>query len=188
MEAGPPVLEMKWIRTALDGVWVLEPEPREDKRGSFARAWCIREAAEHNLKPAWVQMNLSLNHRAGTLRGLHWQAAPWQEAKLVRCVKGAVWDVAVDLRSGSPTYLSWHGEELNDANRRALYVAEGCAHGFLTLTDGVEVHYLVSNYYAPEAERGARWDDPALSIAWPRTVEVISDKDAAWPPLGEARL
>jgi dTDP-4-dehydrorhamnose 3,5-epimerase len=177
---------MIWQQTALSGVWVLDIESREDERGFFARGWCQREAAERGLHPAWVQMNMSLSRRAGTLRGMHWQEAPWREAKLVRCVAGALWDVAVDLRAGSPTYLRWHGEELSARNRRALYVPEGCAHGLLTLEDNTEVHYLVSQHYAPEAERGARWDDPLLAIAWPRPVEVISAKDSRWPLL-EAR-
>jgi dTDP-4-dehydrorhamnose 3,5-epimerase len=178
---------MKWEQTAVAGLWRLELESRGDDRGFFARGWCAREAAAHGLNPAWVQMNASLSRHAGTLRGLHWQAAPWEEVKLVRCVRGAIWDVGVDLRPGSPTYLRWHGEELSAENRRALYVPEGCAHGFLSLTPDAEVHYLVSQFYAPEAERGARWDDPALAIAWPRAVEVISDKDSRWPFLGEVR-
>lgn len=178
---------MIWKKTAISGVWVLEIETIEDHRGFFARGWCRREAAEHGLNPVWVQLNTSLSKRAGTLRGLHWQAAPWQEAKLVRCVRGALWDVAVDLREGSPTYLRWHAEELSARNRRAMHVPEGCAHGLLTLEDDTEVHYLVSQHYAPEAERGARWDDPSLAIAWPRAVEVISAKDSSWPLLGSGR-
>jgi dTDP-4-dehydrorhamnose 3,5-epimerase len=176
---------MNWIKTALAGVWVLELDPKQDDRGLFARAWCRDEAAGRGLTPEWVQMNVSVSRRAGTLRGLHWQAPPWEEAKLVRCVRGAIWDVAVDLRPGSPTRLRWHGEELSADNRRALYVPEGCAHGLLTLTGDAEVHYLVSRRYTPEAERGARWDDPLLAIAWPRPVAVISEKDSRWPPLQE---
>jgi dTDP-4-dehydrorhamnose 3,5-epimerase len=176
---------MKWIQTRLEHVWVLEPEPREDVRGAFARGWCSREAAGRGLSPVWVQMNTSVSRRSGTLRGLHLQAPPWEEAKLVRCIRGAIWDVAVDLRPGSATRLRWHGVELSAANRRALYVPEGCAHGFVTLEENTEVLYLVSQYYAPEAERGVRWDDPALAISWPREASVVSDKDRGWPPVRE---
>ena len=178
---------MKWLRTDLAGVWVLELEPKEDERGFFARGWCASEAAGHGLSPVWVQMNVSFSKQAGTLRGLHWQAAPWEEAKLVRAARGAIWDVAVDLREGSPTLHQWHAEELSAENRRALYVPEGCAHGFITLEDTTEAHYQVSQSYTPEAERGARWDDPLLAIAWPRTPVVISAKDASWPPVSGAR-
>jgi dTDP-4-dehydrorhamnose 3,5-epimerase len=178
---------MIWHETAVAGVWVLELQSFDDERGFFARAWCRREAAEHGLNPVWVQMNMSASKRAGTLRGLHWQDEPWQESKLVRCVQGSLFDVAVDLRPDSPTYLSWHGEELTSRNRRALYVPEGCGHGILTLENDTEVHYMVSQHYAPEAERGARWDDPLLGIAWPRSVEVISRKDSRWPLLEPRR-
>lgn len=165
----------------LPGAVLVDLEPRTDPRGFFARSFCAREFEAQGLKPVIAQENLSFNHRRGTLRGLHYQAPPAAETKLVRCTAGAIWDVIVDLRPGSATYLRHFGVELSAANRRALYVPEMFAHGYLTLTDGAEVSYSVGEFYTPGAEGGLRWDDPALGIDWPVPVEVVSDKDAAWP-------
>ncbi|MFB3892215.1 MAG: dTDP-4-dehydrorhamnose 3,5-epimerase [Phycisphaerae bacterium] len=172
---------MKFLPTSLDGAWIVEVEPRGDERGFFARTWCQREAANVGLCPRWVQANTSLTRDAGTLRGMHYQASPWQEAKLVRCTRGAIFDVIVDLRPFSQTYLRWFGAELSAENLRALYVPEDFAHGFLTLTADVEMQYLMSQFYTPQAQCGLRWNDPAVGIRWPRQPSVISDRDARWP-------
>jgi dTDP-4-dehydrorhamnose 3,5-epimerase len=168
--------------TRIGGVLVVDLEPREDKRGSFARAWCREEFARAGADVDFVQANVAVNLRAGTLRGLHYQLPPHEEAKLVRCTQGAIWDVALDLRAGSPTHLSWLGVELTAESGRMLFVPAGCAHGYVTLRDGAEVFYLTSSAYAPEAEAGVRWDDPAFGIEWPGGAPVvISEKDASWP-------
>jgi len=172
---------MRFVETKVDGAFLIEPEPIADERGFFARVFCREEFAANGLNPDLAQGNVSFNHAKGTLRGMHYQAAPHQEAKLVRCTRGAIWDVALDLRPGSSTYLAWDGYELSDANRSMLYVPEGCAHGFLTLTDGAEVTYQMSAPYAPAAARGARWDDPAFGIDWPGEVVVINQRDASYP-------
>lgn len=178
---------MKWISTPLPSVWLLEPEPVTDSRGLFTRLWCEREAAEHGLSPRWVQQNLSLTVAANTFRGLHYQLPPNAEAKLIRCSRGAIWDVAVDLRPDSPTRLQWYYTQLSAENRRALYVPEGCAHGFLSLSENSEVQYLVSAFYAPSCERGLRWDDPAIQLQLPAAVIHISPKDNSWPWLQEQK-
>jgi dTDP-4-dehydrorhamnose 3,5-epimerase len=152
-----------------------------DERGFFARTWCREEFADHGLTPELAQCSISFSHRKGTLRGLHYQAAPHQEAKLVRCTRGAIWDVALDLRRDSPTYRAWFGVELSAANRAALYIPEGCAHGQLTLSDDSEVLYQMSAPYVPSAARGVRYDDPAFGIEWPGEVVVINDRDASYP-------
>jgi dTDP-4-dehydrorhamnose 3,5-epimerase len=173
---------MIFVETDLGGAYVVELERREDDRGFFARTWCGREFEEHGLSTEIAQCNLSYNHKAGTIRGLHYQVAPDEEVKLIRCTRGAIYDVIVDLRQESPTYGRWIGVELTDDNRRALYVPEGFAHGYQTLVDETETVYQVSAYYTPGAERGLRWDDPALAIQWPDTAErIISDKDRSWP-------
>jgi dTDP-4-dehydrorhamnose 3,5-epimerase len=169
--------------TAIDGVHVLELERLEDERGFFARTWDRSELASHGLTDGLVQCSISYNKRRGTLRGLHFQAAPHEEAKVVRCVAGRIFDVAVDLRAGSPSYCAWVGVELTAENRLALYVPEGCAHGFLTLTDGAEVEYQISDLHVPDAARGVRWDDPAFGITWPGEVIVINERDASYPDL-----
>jgi dTDP-4-dehydrorhamnose 3,5-epimerase len=174
---------MRFHPTDVEGAYVIELQPIEDERGLFARAWCAREFAENGLRVAFVQENVGFSGLAGTLRGLHFQRAPHGEAKLVRCTAGAVWDVAVDLRAGSPTYLRWAGVELDAARRNMLYVPEGCAHGYLTLTDKAETRYLTSEYYAPEAAWGVRYDDPALGIRWPVEVVLASETDRTWPLL-----
>jgi dTDP-4-dehydrorhamnose 3,5-epimerase len=172
---------MRFTETKVAGAFLIEPEPIADERGFFARTWCREEFADHGLVPDLAQANISFNHRQGTLRGLHYQAAPHAEAKLVRSTRGAIWDLALDLRRDSPTYLAWFGAELSDENRAMLYVPEGCAHGFLTLTDDAEVAYQMSAPYAPEAARGVRFDDPAFGIEWPGEVVVINERDRTYP-------
>lgn len=173
---------MRFTETELPGAFVIELERREDERGFFARAWCEQEFAENGLDTRISQSNLSYNQRAGTLRGMHYQAPPHAEVKLVRCTRGAVYDVIVDLRPASSTYMRWIGVELSAENGRALYVPEGFAHGYQTLADDTETYYQVSAPYAPTAERGVRWDDPAFGIDWPPADDrVISTKDRAWP-------
>jgi dTDP-4-dehydrorhamnose 3,5-epimerase len=172
---------MRFTETKVAGAFLIEPEPIADERGFFARTWCREEFADHGLTAELAQANISFNHRKGTLRGLHYQAAPHAEAKLVRVTRGAIWDLALDLRRDSPTYLAWFGAELSDANRQMLYVPEGCAHGFLTLTDDAEVAYQMSAPYAPEAARGVRFDDPAFGIEWPGEVVVINQRDRSYP-------
>ena len=172
---------MKFEETSIPGVFLIDLEPASDERGFFARGWCHREFAEHGLTARICQVNLSQNHKSGTLRGLHMQAEPHNEAKLVRCTRGSIFDVAVDMRSASPTYLQWVGYELSDENRSALFIPEGFAHGYQTLTDNAEVFYLISEFYAPGAEAGVRYDDPKIGIEWPLDVEVISEKDSNLP-------
>jgi dTDP-4-dehydrorhamnose 3,5-epimerase len=172
-------------RTAIEGPAIVDVDRRSDDRGFFARTFCVTEFANAGLSTEVDQGNLSFNHRAGTLRGLHLQVAPHPEAKLVRCISGAVVDIIVDLRPESPTRLQHVAVELSAQNRRALYVPPYFAHGYQTLVDGTEVMYQVSGSYAPAAERGLRWDDPELGLAWPLPVSVISAKDASWPLLAE---
>lgn len=172
---------MIFRETSLPGVFVIEPELHPDERGFFARSWCEREFKEHGLNPAVVQCNISVNHRKGTLRGMHLQSKPFEEAKLVRCTKGSIYDVALDLRHESPTYRHWTASDLTSGNRRAMYIPEGCAHGFLTLEDDTEVFYQMSATYHPEAARGVRWNDAAFSIAWPANVQIISERDRTYP-------
>lgn len=173
---------MIFTESELPGVFIVDLQPLADERGFFARAWSETEFLEHGLTGRIVQSNVSFNNRRGTLRGMHYQAAPHQEAKLVRCTRGALYDVAIDLRPSSATYMRWTGVELTADNRRMLYVPEGFAHGFQTLQDGTEVFYHVSEFYRPEAERGVRWDDPQFAIAWPPVEQrTISGKDANWP-------
>jgi dTDP-4-dehydrorhamnose 3,5-epimerase len=167
--------------TTLPDAMVVELERREDERGFFARSFCQREFEAQGLEPCVAQCNVSFNRRRGTLRGMHWQAAPDGEAKLVRVTRGAIWDVIVDLRPDSPACCRWFGAELNAENRRALYIPQGFAHGFQTLVDDVEVFYQMSTVYVPEAQRGARWDDPAFGINWPIRPPFLSDRDASYP-------
>lgn len=167
--------------TGLPGAYVVDIEPRVDERGFFARTWCQEEFAAHGLSPRLVQCNISHNRVEGTLRGMHYQVAPAAEAKLVRCTRGAIHDVIVDLRPDSPTFLRHVGVTLTAATHTMLYVPEGFAHGFLTLTDDTEVFYQMSEFYAPECARGARWNDPQFGIAWPGPVRCISPRDATYP-------
>jgi len=169
------------LPTALHGAYVIDLEKREDSRGFFARAWCRREFEQHHLVPDLMQANLSYNTMKGTLRGMHYQAAPYGEVKLVRCTRGRLYDVIVDLRPESSTYGRWLGVELTADNRLMLYVPAGFAHGYETLEDNTEALYLVSEYYTPGAERGVRYDDPAFEIVWPLPVTSVSEKDQQWP-------
>lgn len=172
---------MLFEKTALEGGYIIDVKEIADDRGFFARAWCQHEFEEHGLTSKLAQANISFNRYKGTLRGLHYQASPHEEAKLVRCTKGGIFDVMVDLRPASSTYGKWVGVELTAENHRMLLVPEGFAHGFQTLQDDTEVFYQVSEFYTPDAEQGARYDDPTFEIAWPLEVSVISDKDASWP-------
>jgi dTDP-4-dehydrorhamnose 3,5-epimerase len=172
---------MLFYETNLPGAYLIEIERREDERGFFARSWCQREFTKHGLNPQLVQCNVSFNHRKGTLRGMHFQAAPNAEVKIVRCTAGAIYDVMIDLRPDSPTFKQYFGAELTPENHRMLYIPEGFAHGYITLFDNTEIVYQVSQFYAPEAARGVRWDDPAFGIIWPLAVEVISERDATYP-------
>jgi dTDP-4-dehydrorhamnose 3,5-epimerase len=172
---------MIFTNTAIDGVSVIEAERLEDERGFFARTWDPQEFAERGLNPKLAQCSISYNRARGTLRGMHYQEAPHEEAKVVRCTAGAIFDVALDLRPGSSSFRRWVGIELSAENRRALYIPEGCAHGFLTLDDDCEVHYQISKAYMPEAARGVRWDDPAFAIRWPAEVVVINERDRSYP-------
>lgn len=172
---------MIFTETKLKGAFILDLELRADDRGAFARTFCMKEFEAHGLKPTVAQCNLSFNYKAGTLRGMHYQTPPAAETKLVRCTKGAIYDVIIDMRPGSPTYMQHIGVELTADNRRALYVPEMFAHGYQALTDGAEVVYQVGEFYTPGYERGIRYDDPAFGIEWPMPVTVISEKDAAWP-------
>ena len=171
---------MKFTPTRLAGATVIDLERREDSRGWFARVYCEREFAQAGLPVRVAQTNMSLTRRQGTVRGMHFQVAPYAEDKLVRCVQGAIWDAIVDLRPDSPTYCEWIGVELSEANGRMLLVPKGFAHGFVTLTDDCAVTYQVSEFYTPSAERGVRHDDPAFGIAWPVPVVDMSDKDRTW--------
>lgn len=173
---------MKFISTELEGAYILELEAHSDDRGFFGRAFCAQEFAEHGLEPTVAQGNIAYSWRRGTLRGMHYQIPPATETKFVRCTRGAIFDVIVDLRANSPTYLRSIGVELTADNRRALYVPGMFAHGYLTLVDDTEVNYLVSEFYTPGAERGIGYDDSALGIDWPIPVEVLSPKDRSWPP------
>jgi dTDP-4-dehydrorhamnose 3,5-epimerase len=168
------------------GAFIVRAEPIEDERGFFARTWCRDEFLRHGLNPALAQCSASYNRRAGTLRGMHWQAAPHAEAKLVRCTRGALFDVIVDLRPGPATRGRWFGLELRAGAPEMLYVPEGCAHGFITLADDTEVFYQISVPYHPAAARGFRWDDPEVAIAWPRAPQVVSPADRALPLLRDA--
>jgi dTDP-4-dehydrorhamnose 3,5-epimerase len=171
--------------TALQGAYIVELEKIEDSRGYFARTWCRKEFEDHGLVPVIAQAKTSFNTTAGTLRGMHYQAAPYEETKLVRCTRGALYDVIVDLRPESSTYKRWIGVDLTASNGRMLYIPGNFAHGFITLEDETEVSYLVSEFYVPEADRGVRWNDPVFNIEWPRPVEVISEKDTGWPDYTE---
>jgi dTDP-4-dehydrorhamnose 3,5-epimerase len=167
--------------TAIPDAWIVEPERHADSRGFFARAWCAAEFRAHGLSADLAQLSISHNVRRGTLRGLHYQAAPHQEAKLVRCTRGAVFDVVLDLRPASPTFTRHIAVQLDAENRLGLYVPEGCAHGFQTLTDDTEVLYQISVGYVPEAARGVRWDDPAFAIPWPPAERIMADRDRLYP-------
>ena len=172
---------MIFTETELRGAFIIDLERLCDERGFFARTWCEDEFAAHGIGLPPLQANMSMNPTKGTLRGMHYQLAPYEESKLVRCTRGAIYDVIVDLREESPTFGEWLGVELTAENCRQLYVPGGFAHGFLTLAENSDVAYQVSAKYAPGAERGLRWDDPAIAIQWPAVPQLISDKDRRHP-------
>ncbi len=172
---------MIFKESELKGAYVIDLQPHEDERGFFARSWCSREFEANGLNPNLAQCNISFNAKKGTLRGMHYQAKPFEEAKVVRCTAGAIYDVIIDIRPDSPTFKHHIGIPLTARNRRMLYVPEGFAHGFLTLEDDTEVFYQMSEFYAPEAARGFRYDDPLFAIDWPDEVRVISERDRTYP-------
>lgn len=172
---------MQVIETALPGAFIIEPARLEDERGFFARTWSAAEFEAHGLNSRVVQCSVSFNKVRATLRGMHYQAPPFEEAKLVRCTKGAIFDVVVDLRPDSPAFTRWIGVELSSEGTRMMYVPEGCAHGFQTLEDSTEVSYWISEAYSPQHARGVRWDDPAFGIAWPHTPRCMIERDRSYP-------
>lgn len=172
---------MRFQPTRFADAWLIELTPVRDERGAFSRTFCTREFADQGLETTFVQHSLSHNTRKGTLRGMHFQRPPHQETKVVRCARGAIWDVIIDLRASSPTHLQWQGFELSALNARQLYIPKGFAHGFQTLEDECEVSYLISEFYAAEAASGIRHDDPRFAVDWPLPVSVISERDRNWP-------
>jgi dTDP-4-dehydrorhamnose 3,5-epimerase len=167
------------------GARVIDPNPHEDDRGRFLRAWCAREFEENGLEFLPVQANMGLSVHKGTVRGMHLQQATAPEAKLVRCTRGAIFDVVLDLRPESPTYRKWYGAELTAENSRMLYVPERCAHGYQTLEENTEMYYMTSAFYTPGPARGVRFDDPAFHIKWPLVATIVSDQDRNWPLVGQ---
>jgi dTDP-4-dehydrorhamnose 3,5-epimerase len=186
--AGLEKIHMRFHETRLSGVLLIESEPLLDERGFFARTFCVAEFAERGLETTFVQHSMSLSKRRHTLRGLHFQTAPHVEAKLVSCISGTVFDVVVDIRPASPTWLQWQSFELSEENRRQLYIPKGFAHGFQTLTNDAVVNYLISEFHAAEAASGLRFDDPMLAIDWPAAPAAISDRDRRWPLLPPASV
>lgn len=172
---------MRFTETDIAGAKVIDPSPHQDDRGRFMRAWCAREFTEHGINFVPVQANMGFSVRKGTTRGMHYQEAPALEAKLVRCTRGTIFDVVLDLRPESPSHGKWYGTELSAENGRMLYLPEGCAHGYQTLEEGTEMHYMTSAYYTPGAVRGVRFDDPAFRIQWPLDATVVSEQDCNWP-------
>jgi dTDP-4-dehydrorhamnose 3,5-epimerase len=172
---------MRFHKIGIAGTRVIDPTPHQDDRGRFMRAWCAREFTDEGLRFLPVQSNMGLSVRKGTVRGMHFQVEPALEAKLVRCTRGAMFDVALDLRPDSTTYGQWFGVELSAENAKMLYVPEGCAHGYQTLEESTEMHYMTSAYYTPSAVRGVRFDDPTFHIEWPLPVTVVSEQDRNWP-------
>ena len=174
---------VKFVATKLDGVHIIDVERRQDERGYFGRLWCEREMAEQGLSMSIVQVNVAVSLKQGTLRGMHFQRAPFAEVKIIRCQRGALYDVIVDLRPESASYKQWVGVELSEENGRMLYAPEGCAHGYVTLRDDTELSYSTSQFYAPASAHGVRFDDPAFAIQWPVAVRVVSEQDMNWPVL-----
>jgi dTDP-4-dehydrorhamnose 3,5-epimerase len=172
---------MRFMETGIEGAKVIDPSPHEDDRGRFLRAWCTREFAEHAITFLPVQANLGFSKKRGTVRGMHLQETPAIEAKLVRCTRGAIFDVVLDLRPASPSYGKWYGVKLSAENSRMLYVPESCAHGYQTLEDCTEMYYMTSGFYTPSAVRGVRFDDPTVGIQWPLIATVVSEQDRHWP-------
>lgn len=179
---------MIFTQTPLSGAYVIDPEPRADVRGLFARTWCHDEFTAHGLDTRVAQCSASFNHKRGTLRGMHYQAPPFAEVKLVRCTRGAILDVIIDLRRGSPTFLKHFAVELTQDNRRSLYIPEGFAHGFQTLADDTEVYYQMTTTYSPGHARGVRWNDPAFAIRWPIGNPTMHERDAGYPDFAETAL
>ena len=173
---------MIFTETRLKGAYIIDVKPIDDERGFFARGWCRNEFETYNLNPNVVQLNIGFSHKRGTLRGMHFQMAPEEEAKLVRCTQGAIYDVIIDLRRNSPTHGQWLGIELTGENHRMLYAPEGFEHGYQTLVDRTEIYYQTSEFYAPQHASGVCFDDPAFGIQWPIPVEIISQQDRNWPP------
>jgi dTDP-4-dehydrorhamnose 3,5-epimerase len=176
---------MRFSDTPIAGAKVIDPSPHQDARGRFMRAWCAKEFADNGLQFVPVQANMGLSVQKGTVRGMHFQNAGAPEAKLVRCTRGAIFDVVLDLRTDSKTYGQWYGTELSAANGRMLFVPELCAHGYQTLEEDTEMHYMTSAFYTPAAVRGARFDDPAFAIQWPLDASVVSDQDRNWPLMNQ---
>jgi dTDP-4-dehydrorhamnose 3,5-epimerase len=172
---------MRFTELELKGAFIIEPERLEDERGFFARIFCQKEFEAHGLNPRFVQCNISFNEKEGILRGMHYQVAPHEEAKLVRCTQGVIYDVIIDLRPDSPTFKQWIAVELTAENCRMLYIPEGLAHGFQTLEDNTEIFYQMSEFYHPECAKGVRWDDPVFGIVWPLPVTNISERDRIYP-------
>jgi dTDP-4-dehydrorhamnose 3,5-epimerase len=180
---------MKFIETPLKGAYLIEIEPISDQRGFFARSWCEQEFGDHGLNSNLVQCNISFNTKKATLRGMHYQIKPHEEAKLVRCTQGSIYDVIIDIRPDSPTFKLWHGLKLSALNRKMLYIPEGFAHGFQTLEDNTEVFYQMSNFYHGESARGIKWDDPDVGIDWIlKDNLIISDRDRGYPSIKEINL
>ncbi len=178
---------MKFEPLPIAGAYGIEVEPLRDERGFFARTWCEREFASHGIAARFVQSNLSVTRERGMLRGMHLQARPHEEAKLIRCVRGRVYDVTLDLRPDSASFLKWHAVELDAETRNAVFIPAGCAHGFVTLSDDCELHYEMSAFYVPEAKRGVLWNDPAFGIRWPIDEPQVSATDSAFAPFNAAR-
>jgi dTDP-4-dehydrorhamnose 3,5-epimerase len=178
---------MQFQETEIASGWVIDPAPHADDRGRFMRAWCTREFSEHGIDFYPVQANMGFSVKKGTVRGMHFQEAPGLEAKLVRCTRGRMFDVLVDVRPDSATYLRWFGVELSAENGRMLFVPEGCAHGYQTLEDCTEMHYMTSAFYTPTAARGVRFDDPAFAVRWPLEATIISEQDRNWPLIERRR-
>jgi dTDP-4-dehydrorhamnose 3,5-epimerase len=172
---------MKFIKTPLDGAYLIELEPIADERGFFARSWCREEFLSHGLNPNLAQCSISFNKKKGILRGMHYQEEPYQEAKLVRCYSGAIYDVILDLRPTSPSHRKWFSAELTATNRTMIYLPKGFAHGFQTLADNCELFYQISESYKPECTRGVRWNDPTFAIEWPSADRIMSDRDRSFP-------
>jgi len=178
-----------FTETKLKGAFIIDPERLEDERGFFARTWCQREFEAHGLIcPHWAQCNISFNHKKGTLRGMHYQVPPHEEVKLVRCTMGAIYDVVIDLRPKSQTFVQYIAVELSAQNRKILYIPEGFAHGFQTLEDNTEVSYQMSASYAPDYARGVRWNDPALNIQWPYAERIVSARDNNYPDFATSSM
>lgn len=178
---------MIFVATSIEGAWTIDLEPHADIRGFFARSWCRRELIEHGLDSEIAQESISYNRVSGTVRGMHFQREPHEETKIVRCIRGAIFDVMVDLRPKSPSFLQWVGIELTAQNRRGVYIPKGVAHGFQTLTNDTEIVYQISAFHEPGAAEGCRYDEPAFRIVWPLPVSVVSDRDLEWPAFGSNR-